>query len=193
MSRIITFLTAVSAKIAEIPDVKEAGYQLGRFDLDSLARVGRRAPFVTVGVLSAPVSRGADTSPSALCEVAAFVVTDGVKDRREAQAWGIGEQIAVLASAQAQMWGLVGLGTPEKVRIQPQTSATANDKGTCLLAVTWQQKLLRIGEGFPQIEDTTAEPAPLPEGAAQESWTEGYEPVNHEPMYPPAEDPDAGS
>ncbi|WP_336801985.1 hypothetical protein [Kaistia sp. MMO-174] len=148
MSRVVTFAMAVAASIkADVPSVTEATWQLGRFNLDDLARVTGRGAFVVVGILSAHIDRGADSSPSALTRVAAFVVTKGKKAEREHQAWSIGEAIAVLADSKAQFWGLQGLGVPMKVRLEPLTSVLSDDKGVSLLAVQWEQKLHRIGEG----------------------------------------------
>ncbi|WP_336800657.1 hypothetical protein [Kaistia sp. MMO-174] len=156
MSRVVTFATAVAATIKTgVPSVTEATWQLGRFNLDDLARVTGRGAFVVVGVLGANVDRGSDSAPSALARVAAFVVTKGKKAEREHQAWSIGEAIAVLADGKAQFWGLQGLGVPMKVRLEPLTSALSDDKGVALLAVQWEQKLHRIGEG---VFDNDPEP-----------------------------------
>lgn len=147
MSRVIAFAEAVAAAVAAVPGVKHADWQLGRFDLEDLKRSSQRAPYVRVGVVNTGALRMVDAAPSATCQVAAFVVTQGRKADRERQAWTIGEAVAVLATAGAQMWGLVGLASPTNVRIEPLTSAGADDKGVALLAVQWSQVLHRIGEG----------------------------------------------
>lgn len=148
MSRVITFVKGIVATVAAVDGVKSADWQLGSFALDDILRLVKGAPYVRIGVLAAPVNRVADGNVQVMCQVAAFIVTEGAETRRDQQAWTIAEAIAVLACEQHQRWGVAGgIGAPMEVRIQPLTSTGADAKGLSLISVQWRQALHQIGTG----------------------------------------------
>lgn len=148
MSRVLALVNGIVATVAAVPGVKSADWQLGSFNLEEVLRLVKGAPYVRIGVLAAPVSRVADGNVQVVCQVGAFIVTEGAEARRDHQAWTIAEAIAVLACQQVQRWGVAGgLGSPTEVRIQPLTSGGADAKGLSLIAVHWRQALHQVGAG----------------------------------------------
>jgi hypothetical protein len=148
MSRVLALVQGIVTTVAAVPGVKSADWQLGSFALDDVLRLVKGAPYVRIGVLAAPVNRIADGNVQVMCQVGAFIVTEGAEARRDHQAWTIAEAIAVLACQQVQRWGVAGgLGAPTEVRIQPLTSSGADAKGLSLIAVHWRQALHHVGAG----------------------------------------------
>lgn len=146
LGRINTFRNAVKEKIGQaIPDLRSCENQFGRFNLEELETQMLRAPAVRMAVLSAPFTPEPSAERSADLMCAAFIVTEG-RDRDE-QGWDIAEAIAVLCHP-SQMWGLVRLGVPRNVMIQPVISAAIKQHGVCIIAVEWRQQLHRLGDGI---------------------------------------------
>lgn len=146
VSRINLFRAAVTATIgAAMPELRECAAQFGRFNLDELETTMIRAPAVRVAVLSAKAPRVASGQAEARLSCAAFVVTDG-KDR-DIQAWTIAEALATLLHA-GQMFGLLRLGGPSAVAVQPVATMTLKQRGVSIIAVEWTQELRELGAGL---------------------------------------------
>lgn len=143
MGRINQFREAVRAGIAAaLPELRAVESQLGRFDLDRLLTSSLPVPSVQVGILKAPLDARADDSSSAMCAMAAFVLTGG--RHRDDEGWAVAEALAVLLRRN-QMWGLTQVGVPEAIRIAPVVSADVRKRGTAIVAVEWTQALHAIG------------------------------------------------
>lgn len=145
-SRINEFRSAVVATIKKaLPELRECESQFGRFNLDELETTSVRAPAVRVGLLQGKLKQVASGQAEGTMSCAAFVVTDG-KDRDD-MAWVIAEAVAVSLHT-SQMFGLLRLGTPQGVSIQPVISAAIKSRGVSIIAVEWTQELHQLGQGI---------------------------------------------
>ena len=132
-ARFVEFRQAVADKIKEaLPELQSCEVQTGRFNLDDLKTESVRTPGVRFAVIKAPIQNEPNASQTALCECAAFVVTEG-RDRDTA-AWTIAEAIASLAHS-GQQWGLTKIGVPTDVLVAPVVSLGIEKRTTAILAV----------------------------------------------------------
>lgn len=145
-SRINEFRAAVVETIRKaLPELRECESQFGRFNLDELETTSIRPPAVRVGLLQGKLKHTPSGQAEGTMSCAAFAVTDG-KDRDE-QAWAIAEAIAVSLHT-SQMFGLVQVGTPQAVSIQPVISAAIKARGVSIIAVEWTQELRQLGQNI---------------------------------------------
>lgn len=143
--RIEAFKTAVVGKFsALLPELKECRSLGGRFNLDTLSERSIKAPAVLVAVLKSPVSLEANGQVTLEANCAAFILTEGREDERDAKALVIAEAVLTLMGS-GNHWGLAKVGMAEKVSLEPVMSAEIRSRGVSLVAVTWTTKLREIG------------------------------------------------
>lgn len=145
-SRINDYRQAVVDTIkAAMPELKSCEPQFGRFDIEALDREMIKTPAVRMAVLSATPSHNADGALAAELKCASFIITSGAT--RNETAWTMAEAISVLLTPK-QMFGILNMGKPEKLNIQPIVSGYAKKRGVAIIAVEWVQRLNAIGEGI---------------------------------------------
>ncbi|ELT49066.1 hypothetical protein [Brucella intermedia] len=145
-SRINEFRAAVVETIKKaLPELRECESQFGRFNLDELETTSIRPPAVRVGLLHGKLKHTGAGQAEGTMSCAAFVVTDG-KDRDDT-AWTIAEAVAVSLHT-SQLFGLVKLGAPQGVSIQPVISAAIKSRGVSIIAVEWTQALHQLGQNI---------------------------------------------
>lgn len=145
-SRINEFRAAVVETIRKaLPELRECESQFGRFNLDELETTSVKAPAVRVGLLQGKLKHVASGQAEGTMSCAAFVVTEG-KERDE-QAWTIAEAVAVSLHT-SQLFGIVKLGAPQAVSIQPVISASVKTRGISIIAVEWTQELKQLGQNI---------------------------------------------
>lgn len=146
VSRINAFRAAVVAVVKQaMPALADCKEQFGRFNLEELETNIIRCPAVRIAVLKADFKEQAGGQPRAALSCAAFVVTEG-KDR-DAQGWTIAEAVAVLLN-RSQLFGLVRLGAPTAVQIQPVITGKLKARNVSITAVEWRQELSELGVGI---------------------------------------------
>lgn len=145
-ARIPAYRDAVVASIKEMaPELRSCEAQFGKLNLDEFEKAMITTPGVRVAVLSADVPNMPDGRKEAVLSCAAFVVCDG-KTRDEA-AWTLAEAIAVHLHS-SQMFGLVRLGAPSAVKLQPVIAANIMNRAVAIIAVEWKQTLRVLGEAI---------------------------------------------
>lgn len=143
--RIEAFKAAVTGKIAGLlPQLKECRSLGGRFNLDVLSERTLKSPAVLVAVLKSPVHLEANGQVTLKANCAAFIVTEGREEDRDAQALVIAEAVLSLLGS-TNHWGIAHIGLPEKVALEPVISAATRSKGVTLIAVTWSCSIRHIG------------------------------------------------
>jgi hypothetical protein len=145
-ARLNLFRQAVVTSVrTALPQLRHCESQFGRFDLDELATSSLPSPAVRVAILKARARPQPSGEQEARLSCAAFIVVDG-RDRDE-RAWTIAEAIAVLLHS-GQMFGLLQLGVPDEVEIQPLLAMNLRQRGVSIIAVEWKQDLRRLGDGI---------------------------------------------
>ncbi|WP_417766724.1 hypothetical protein [Stappia sp.] len=147
MSRINAFRTALETTFAAaLPQLRSCDAQFGRFDLDELQRNTIKAPALRVAILRAPVMINAGGSYDAALECAAFAVTDGKGESRDADAWKIAEAALAVLSPR-QRFGLPSIGAPGDLRISPLLTGHLDRRGVSVVALEWKQTLREVTVG----------------------------------------------
>lgn len=146
-SRIETLKGALVSNIeAILPQLKECRAIGGRFNIDELEKRSIRAPAVLIGVLKSPVKQSADGSVDVDANIAAFCLTEGNEEKRDAACWVMAEAIAAMLSS-TKHWGVGGFGQPTRIDIEPVISADTRSRGVTLVAVTFSNTVRNINAG----------------------------------------------
>lgn len=143
-------LAALPKLVAEkihrvLPRLRDCRAIAGRFDLDSLKRIGVAAPAVLVSRLGARQAEAlAGPHITFELDMAAFIVTkDAPGLQRDEAASNISQ--ALLRLIPENCWGQVGVGAAQRVREQSLITSASEKEAISLWAITWMQPAALAG------------------------------------------------
>lgn len=137
---VICDTVATSIKVV-LPELRECRGMAGRFDVETLKRLGIAAPAVLVSRLGARQS-AVNSGPHVLFDVslAAFVVTkDALGLKRDEAAANICQTLLQLVPMKT--WLLGGVGPADNVEEQSLITAASENSASSLWAVTWTHQV----------------------------------------------------
>lgn len=136
---------------AELPELKDCQTHGGRFDLEELKRVSRRAPAVLVSAVQIPALADNRANQMRVRWVAYLIVKDAPGASRDVAALDYTE--ALMRLVKGNDWGLKSLQRPENIAADNLYSGGSDRNGMALWAVSWQQVVNLSHADISQLAD----------------------------------------